>query len=347
MITVRVFLALALLAPAPLVAQARRPMTFDDFAALKAVADPQLSPDGRTLLYSVRTTDVEANRRSGTTYALTLGGASVTPRAFPDDTTHAAEARWSPDGRRIAYTAGGQLWVANADGSGRRQLTTLNGGASGPVWAPNGSQVAFVSAVWPDCTTDACNAGKDKAKAETKVKAHVADNLMFRHWNAWDEGTRSHLFVVGVDGDAPRDLTAGARYDVPPGPFGGSEGYTFSPDSRELAYTAKDDGRQRVRRPADRWRAYGHHTREHRRGPEPGLLARRQVHRVRVDAAWRLRVGPRQAHAVRSRREDVHRGAAALGPERGRLLVLTGRTRRLRRDDRQGTRQAVPRRALA
>ena len=243
MITVRVSLALALLAPAPLVAQARRAMTFDDFAALKAVSDPQVSPDGRTVLYSVRTTDVEANRRSGTTYALTLGGASAAARAFPDDTTHAAEARWSPDGRRIAYSAAGQLWVANADGSGRRPLTTLTGGASGPVWAPNGSQIAFVSAVWPDCTTDACNAGKDKAKAENKVKAHVADNLMFRHWNAWDEGTRSHLFVVGVEGDAPRDLTPGARYDVPPGPFGGSEGYTFSPDGREIAYTAKDQGK--------------------------------------------------------------------------------------------------------
>jgi dipeptidyl aminopeptidase/acylaminoacyl peptidase len=66
---------------------------------------------------------------------------------------------------------------------------------------------------------------------------------MFRHWNAWDEGTRSHLFVVGLDGGTPHDLTPGAKYDVPPGPFGGSEGYAWSPDGRELAYTAKDQGR--------------------------------------------------------------------------------------------------------
>ena len=74
-------------------------MTFEDFAAVKAVADPQISPDGRTVLYAVRTTDVEANRRSGATFVLPLGGS---PRAFPDDTTHAAEARWAPDGRRVA-----------------------------------------------------------------------------------------------------------------------------------------------------------------------------------------------------------------------------------------------------
>jgi len=247
--TVRSLFVLALFAPGTLVttcvttlgAQTRRPMTFEDFAAIKSVSDPQLSPDGRTMLYAVRTTDVEANRRAATTYIQTLGSSAA--RAFPDDTTHAVEARWSPDGRRVAYTAGGQLWVANADGSGRRKLTTLNGGASGPVWSANGERLAFVSAVWPDCTTDACNAEKDKAKEANKVKAHVADNLLFRHWNAWDEGTRSHLFVVGADGDDPRDLTPGATYDVPPGPFGGSEGYAFSPDGREIAYTAKDQGR--------------------------------------------------------------------------------------------------------
>src|SRR6476661_4452893 len=249
MTLVRTSLALVVAAPlavaSPAVAQSRRAMTFEDFAAMKAVSDPQISPDGRTMLYAVRTTDVDANRRATTTYVQPLGSGSA--RAFPDDTVHAAEARWSPDGRRVAYTAGGQLWVASADGSSRKKLTTLNGGVSGPVWSPASDQIAFVSAVWPDCTTDACNAQKDKAKEDNKVKAHVADNLMFRHWNAWDEGTRSHLFVVAVDGEAPRDLTPGAKYDVPPGPFGGSEGYAFAPDGKEIAYTAKDQGR------ADAW----------------------------------------------------------------------------------------------
>lgn len=242
MITSRVILVLGVLSAAPLGAQSRRPITFADFTAMKTVSDPQLSPDGQMLLYAVRTTDVDANRRAATTYVVSSGGGA--PRAFPDDTTHATEARWSPDGRNVAYIAGGQLWVANADGGARRKLTSLNGGASGPVWAATGEQIAFVSAVWPECATDACNAAKDKAKDENKVKAHVADQLMYRHWTAWDEGTRSHLFVTAADGNGvPRDLTPGARYDVPPGPFGGSEGYAFSPDGHELAYTAKDQGR--------------------------------------------------------------------------------------------------------
>jgi dipeptidyl aminopeptidase/acylaminoacyl peptidase len=76
------------------------------------------------------------------------------------------------------------------------------------------------------------------------VKAHIADNLLYRHWNAWTPKTRSHLFVVGAKGGAPADLTPGATYDTPPGPFGGSEGYAFSPDGREMAFTAKDQGRE-------------------------------------------------------------------------------------------------------
>jgi dipeptidyl aminopeptidase/acylaminoacyl peptidase len=226
-------------------AQERRPITFDDFAAVRAVSDPQLSPDGRSVLYSVRTTDVAANRRSAKTYVGPAAGGSA--RVFPGDDVSASEARWSPDGRRIAYIAGGQLWVASADGTNRVQLTRINGGATGPVWAQTSSLIAFTSSVYPGCATDACNAARDSAAEANPVKAHVADQLMFRHWNAWDNGTRSHLFVVAPDGTGLRDLTPGARYDVPPGPFGGSEGYAFSPDGSELTYTAKDAGR------ADAW----------------------------------------------------------------------------------------------
>ena len=215
-----------------------RPITFEDFATMPGVSDPQLSPDGSQLLYAVRATDIAANKRTTRSFVIPVaGGAS---RQFPDESTTATEARWSPDGRSVAYVSGGQLWVADASGAGKRQLTTINGGASGPLWSPSGDRIAFTTAVYPDCADDACNVGKTKEADTNKVKAHIADNLLYRHWTAYSDGTRSHLYTIAVSGGAPTDLTAGATYDVPPPPFGGSEAYSWSPDGREIAYTAKD-----------------------------------------------------------------------------------------------------------
>src|SRR5205823_4472929 len=144
----------------------QRLITFDDFAAVRAVSDPQISPDGRSVLYAVRTADVAANRRSSRTFVIPAAGG--TARAFPSADISATEARWSPDGKRVAYIADGQLWIANADGGDRRQLTKLNGGATGPVWSPSGDRIAFTSGVYPECTTDACNAAKEKAHTDSK-----------------------------------------------------------------------------------------------------------------------------------------------------------------------------------
>ena len=223
-----------------LVAQQRRPITFEDFASAKIVSDPQLSPDGQWLLYGVRSTDLAANKRTTRTFLASVSGGVA--RQFPDDKTIASEARWSPDGKLVAYVSGGQLWISSATGASARQMTKLTGGASGPVWAPTGNLLAFVSAVYPDCRDDACNAAKDKAASDSKVKAHVSDELLLRHWNAYDDGTRSHLFVVKPDGSDMRDLIPGAKYDVPPGPFGGSEGYTFMRDGTGVLFTAKNQG---------------------------------------------------------------------------------------------------------
>ena len=222
--------------------QQQQPLNIDSFEAVKAVSDPQIAPSGSIVLFSVRTTNLASNSRSSMTYKVAANGGA--PTAFPDASTSVGEARWSPDGKRIAYIADNQLWLADQVGGSRKQLTTLSGGATGPVWSPSGDRIAFTSRVYPACRDDACNGSRSKAASSNPVKAHVADELMYRHWNAWDDGTRAHLFIVGADGNGLVDLTPGAAYDVPPGPFGGSEGYAWSPDGRELTYTAKDSGRE-------------------------------------------------------------------------------------------------------
>ncbi|MBC7788408.1 MAG: PD40 domain-containing protein [Anaerolineae bacterium] len=152
------------LASSSIDAQVKRPITFEDFVAVRGVSDPQLSPDGRLVLYGVRTADVDANRRTTRTFIQPFSGGVA--RQFPNDSLSVAEARWSPDGRRISYIAGGQLWIADVDGGNGKQLTSLTGGASGPVWAPTGDRIAFVSSVYPECRDEACNARREGARSE-------------------------------------------------------------------------------------------------------------------------------------------------------------------------------------
>ena len=307
------------LAPPP-----KHPLTVADALAVRIVSDPQISPDGAAVLYAVSTPDTAGNARTvGTVLASTAAGAAAS-RAFPDDTSHASEARWSPDGRRIAYVAGGRLWVADASGGGRHVVARLTGGAAGPVWSPTGDAIAFTSAVTPTCDTDACNADRAQARARRGVKVHAADQLMYRHWNEWDDSTRRHLFAVSPDGGLPRDLTAGARYDVPPGPIRRERGLRLL--ARRTRGRVRGQGprargrmvhrRQHLRRAGGRWPSDRDHRRQRGRGRSAGLLAGRSLLRVPLPSAGGLRVRSRAAHALRPCREEVDRAAAHVGPER-------------------------------
>ncbi len=235
-------LACLLLAPAA-AAQQRRALTTQDLIGLERPAEPALSPDGRWVAWNVTTTSLEANRRRTDLWLAARDG-STPPRRISTDSLGGRSAAWAPDGARLVYvnSRGGtpQLWTWEV-ASGRHALVTrLSTGADGPKWSPDGRSIAFVSEVYADCRDDACNQRR-AAEAEARPsRARSYDGLLFRHWNTWEDGLRSHLHVVAADGASPaRDLLAGVDTDVPVPPFGGREQYNWSPDSRTLAYTTK------------------------------------------------------------------------------------------------------------
>jgi dipeptidyl aminopeptidase/acylaminoacyl peptidase len=235
-------LLLALLA-VPAAAQQRRALTAQDFITLDRPAEPAISPDGRWVAYTVTTTDLQANRRRSDLWLVAADGTGQ-PRRISTDSLGGRGAQWSPDGRRIAYlnSRGGtpQIWAYEVAGGTRRQVTSLSTGADGVLWSPSGRWLAFASEVYPACADDACNRRRAEEEEHRPSKARMIDGLLFRHWNVWEDGLRSHLFVVGAEGGAaPRDLLAGKDYDTPVPPFGGSEQYTWAPDERSLAFTTK------------------------------------------------------------------------------------------------------------
>ncbi|MBA3321132.1 MAG: PD40 domain-containing protein, partial [Pyrinomonadaceae bacterium] len=227
--------ALLLLAIGNAVAQpsSRQPLTIDDLLKVRRVGDPHLSPDGKLIAYTISDPDKAANRSRTQIYLISVDGGE--PKQLTNGQSSASTPRWSPDGQRIAFVTGGQLNVMDATGGGVKKITTISTSAGDPVWSPDGKMIAFVSDIYPDCADDACNQKRDAAMEEGKVKAKTIDRLLYRHWNTWKDGKRTHVFVVSADGGTARDLTPG-NYDAPPFSLGGPPDYAFSLDSKELAF---------------------------------------------------------------------------------------------------------------
>ncbi|HEY1217351.1 MAG: S9 family peptidase [Bryobacteraceae bacterium] len=235
-------LVLALASVAMIFAQ-KRPFDANALLELKRIGDPQISPDGKTVAFTVQSVDLAANRKPQQVWTVPLEGGA--PRQITHSGDNNTRPRWSPDGKRIAYISdrGGsaQIWLMDADGGNAKQITSLATEADGEIFSPDGKYLVFSSGVYPECGgDDACNKKNLDADSANPVKARVYTELLYRHWTAWATRRRSHLLMVAADGGAVRDLTPGDR-EVPPFSLGAPDDYDISPDGAELCYSVNLD----------------------------------------------------------------------------------------------------------
>jgi dipeptidyl aminopeptidase/acylaminoacyl peptidase len=231
------------LASSAIVFAQKKPFDSAAMMELKRMSDPQISPDGKWVTFTVQTVDVAANKKPSQIWMAPLAGG--TPRQITHDGEANQRARWSPDSKRIAYisdrSGSSQIWLMDTDGGDARQATNLSAEAGGVLFSPDGKNLLFTSDVYPECGADeACNKKNLDAEKNNKVKARIYTELLYRHWTAWQAKRRSHLLVVGATGGAPRDLTPGTR-DVPPFSLGGADDYDISPDGQEVLYSMNAD----------------------------------------------------------------------------------------------------------
>jgi len=237
-----------------LVAQERR-FTVNDLLKVRRVSDPQVSPKGDLVAFTITDMDPLANKGTTQIYLVPLGGGEM--RQLTSDEHSSTSPRWSPDGEKLAFISArdgeDQIWTIDISSGALTKITHLSTGAGGdPVWSPDGNWIAFVSDVYPECKDDACNNRMASQRAQSKVHPHVADRLLFRHWKSWKDGMRSHIFVAPVQGGEAHDLTPG-DYDAPPFSLGGMTDYSFSPDSKELAFASNHDKVEATSTNSDVW----------------------------------------------------------------------------------------------
>jgi dipeptidyl aminopeptidase/acylaminoacyl peptidase len=227
---------LILLSPVPGIAQGRA-ITFEDFIALKSVSDPQLSPDGKWVAYTVSTPSLQDNRGVARVWIAEV--ATGRARALTGGPGSDRQPRWSPDGKTLVFIStregGAQVWLLPIGGGDARKLSSLADGASDPLWLPDGSGLLVVSDIkWPpEQEIDARN-------GQYPTEARIWTNLFWRHWDDFRAGKRQHVFRVDAATGKATDLTP-VDQDAPTIATGGDGDIAVSPDGRQIAVAMHGD----------------------------------------------------------------------------------------------------------
>ncbi len=238
-----VFIAFPLL----IAAQSKRPMTIDDLIGAVRVADPQLSPDGKSVVFVRTVTALDSGKRNADIWTVPSDG-SAAPKELIVGEKSENTPRFTPDGKHILFfsTRAGeaQLFIADSNGQGVKQITRLSAGVQGPLAVSrDGKKAAFVSDVYPQCRDEECNKRTRETMEKDPARVRVLTGLPFRHWDEWRTNLRHHVFVADIDTGETRDVTPG-DYDSP-AHFYEDNNITFSPDNRSIVFVSNREGKDR------------------------------------------------------------------------------------------------------
>ncbi len=222
------------------------PLTIEDVWGVRRVGSISAAPDGNRVVIDLTVPNLKENSVESDLWILDSSGAP--PRQLTGHPSREGDARWSPDGRWITFTAkregdeANQVYLISPDGGEARRLTTVATGVSALRWFPDSRRVAFISWVWPDLKTAPENATRLKQRADSKVKAFAVEDLEYRYWDHWfPDGRVAHIHAVVVETGETQDLMAGSplslwRRELSPGLSAGL--YDIAPDGKEFAFVS-------------------------------------------------------------------------------------------------------------
>ena len=248
----RRWLLAALLAAFPLSSPAEtRGFTPADLATLARISEPELSPDGRRIVFTLRETDLAADRGRTDLWLQEADGGSPPHRLTSNEENDSA-ADWAPDGQGIYFlssrSGSPQVWYLAIAGGEATQVTQLPLDVAGFRVSPRGDRLVVAIEAFPDCADLDCTRKRLDERKSDKQRGQAYDRLFVRHWDKWKDGRVSQLFSIAVDREhraagKPVALTGALDANVPSKPFGGRADYSFSPDGTEVVFAARLSGR--------------------------------------------------------------------------------------------------------
>ena len=215
-----------------------RHYSIDVLEALGRVSGPEVSPDGKKVLFNISYENVEQNKSNNELYVMNIDGTEqvrLTRTAKSE-----GGATWIEEGKRIAFIYADkdgvpQLWVMNADGSDRKCVSNFENGVEGFKFSPDSKKVILIS------TVKYSREAKDVYADLPNATGRVIDDLMYKHWDQWTKDI-PHPFLADFSGDGIsniEDIMAAEPYECPMRPFGGAESFAWAPDGKSLVYCSR------------------------------------------------------------------------------------------------------------
>jgi len=222
------------------------PFSVHDMLAMDRISEPQVSPNGKWIVFQLRKTDLEANKGRTDLWLVSLEGKEL--RRLTSHPSNDSNPCWAPDGKSVWFISdrseSPQVWRIRIDGGEAEQITEQPLDVGNLIVSADGKYIAFTMDVFPNCDTVECTKSRLDEIKKRKYSGLTYERTFIRHWDTWKDGRRSHLFVMSSKASEPVDVMQGMDADTPSKPFGGPEEITFTPDGKELIFTARNVGAQ-------------------------------------------------------------------------------------------------------
>jgi dipeptidyl aminopeptidase/acylaminoacyl peptidase len=220
------------------------PFSVHDLVAMDRISGQTVSPDGQWIVFTLRKTDLEANK--GRTDLWLIGTDGKGLRQMTSDPASDFNPCWSKDGKAIYFistrSGSSQVWRIAADGGEAVQVTKQPLDIGNLILSPDGTKMAFTIDVFPNTNVEETVKKLEEIK-NRKYSGQIYERIFIRHWDTWCDGRRSHIFVMPIEGGTAVDIMKEMDADSPLKPFGGSEEFTYTPDSKAIVFTAANSGK--------------------------------------------------------------------------------------------------------
>ena len=234
------------MAATPQPGEAALPFSIQDLVRLERISEVAAAPDGKRVVFTLRSTDMEANKGRTSVWILDTAKHGASPQRLVDGGDNSNAGEWSKDGRFVYFlsnrSGSTQVWRA-APGGSATQVTKLPLDVGSFHVAPKQDRIVVSAEVFLDCPDLACSKQRLDAKSKSQATGVLYQELMVRHWDTWGDGRRSQLFAMSLGGDGVTSGTpvniSGRLGDVPGKPFGGREDYALSPDGAQVAFATR------------------------------------------------------------------------------------------------------------